>query len=528
MKQDCFDYFQFKPIDIGCDSLYSITTGVLFFQLIGIKGMAVKTQSLVSLIGSMSPVEKAYFKKFGFKKEGTGMSKMLAMFDICEKQPADTPVGRIEELFEKAGIERVALYRNRLFDAVTQSLREYQSSKSDEEDLYHKYQMADILISRGLLKEAESILSKAIAKADSLLLLEHSLLLEHKKHVVSHGLGKRMQVSEGIEKRRKTAMNLSLQMHLANIYEEVYGIQLNEGRNPKGISVLRLKQLAREVELIEIGQLDIKGTMQRCNILHTIYFNLGDNEKCLHYSSKTVDLFNQNPAFKASRSRPYLLSLYNYLSDCLNAKRADLYLKKVSMLKDAAGGEPNLAKEAQSLGFSLQLDYLLLSGSKKEVMDFMKEQAVWYTKEKDSMRLNNLLDYNFRLAYLLYKNGFLDEALDQIAEFYNVGKLGIRPDLDLQISVIEITIHYELGNRELASYKQKALYQRSRNDIASMPSINQYIGCLSKLLRDNRKEPELAILEKCIENAPAETDRNLGISPLLMVNRLLGLFEKVN
>jgi hypothetical protein len=50
------------------------------------KGMAVKTESLVSLIGSMSPVEKAYFKKYGFKKEGTGKAKMLAMFDLCEKK----------------------------------------------------------------------------------------------------------------------------------------------------------------------------------------------------------------------------------------------------------------------------------------------------------------------------------------------------------------------------------------------------------------------------------------------------------
>ncbi len=487
--------------------------------------MAVKTESLVSLIGSMSPVEKAYFKKYGFKKEGTGMAKMLAMFDLCEKNITNWSISKIESQFEKVGIDRVPLYRNRLFEALVQSLREYNASKSDEEDVYHKYQVADILINRGLLKEAESMLSKAIAKADNLMLLEYSLLLEHKRHIVLHGLNKRTQVGEGIEKRRKTALSLSIQMRLTSIYEEVYNIQVQEGRSPKGVSVLRLKQLAKEVELIEIELLDVKGTIQRFNILHTIYFNLGNNEACLNYSGKIVEEFNCNPSFKASRNRPYLLSLFNYLSDCLNNQQPALYQEQANLLYKVADEVPALAKEVAMLAFSLQLDYLLLIGGKDETRQFLKEFTAWYENEKTIIRINNFMDSLFRLTYLLYKESFYNEALDQIIAFFELGRAGLRPDLELQISIIELTIHYELGNTELAFYKQKALYQRSRNDFANIPAIAQYIACLSKLLRDNRKEPEAAILKQYIDNAPPETDRNLFLSQKLMMNRLLQRFS---
>lgn len=488
--------------------------------------MAVKTKSLMSLISSMSPVEKAYFKKYGFKKDGSGKLKMLAMFDVCDKCVTAGRLDNVDVQFEKEGIDRVALYRNRLFEALVQSLREFQAAKSEEEDVYHKYQVADLLINRGLLKEAESILSKAIAKADELLLLEHSMLLEHKRHMVLHGLGKRSMVSEGIEKRRKAAVNIALQMRLAFIYEEVYNIQVKEGRSPKGVSVLRLKQLAKEVELIEIELLDIKGTIQRYNILHTIYFNLGDNDRCLQFSTKVVEIFDKHPQFRASRIKPYMLSLYNYLSDSLNALKPDLYLQNLPMLVAVAQEAPAMNKEVQVFLISLELDYLLLAGTKAEVLAFNEKHGAWYEKESNGMRINNLIDYLFRLAYVYYKVGLYDQALDQIVEFFDVGKIGLRPDLDLQISILEITLHYELKNTAVAYYKHKALYQRNRNEINASLPLSQYMGCLAKLLRDNRKEKETSILQDYLDNAPAETDRNLFISPTLMVKRLMDIHTK--
>lgn len=488
--------------------------------------MAVKTKSLMSLIGSMSPVEKAYFKKYGFKKDGSGKLKMLAMFDVFDKCATNGRIENIETLLEKEGIDRVALYRNRLFEALVQSLREFQAAKSDEEEVYHKYQIADLLINRGLLKEAESIMDKAIAKADDLLLLEHSMLLEHKRHIVLHGLGKRTLVSEGIEKRHKMAINIALQMRLAAIYEEVYSIQLQEGRSPKGVSVLRLKQLAKEVELIEIGMLDLKGTIQRFNILHTIFFNLGDNDRCLHYSNSVVDMFDKHPQFRASRIKPYMLSLYNYLSDSLNTHDPQLYLKNLPMLIGVGEETPALAKEVQMFLISLELDYLLLVGTQAEVLAFKEKHNAWYDKENTTMRINNLIDYFFRLAYLYYKVGLYNEALDQIVEFFSVGKIGLRPDLEMQISIVEITIHYELGNTSIAFYKQKALYQRYRNEIGAIAPLGQFMGCLGKLLRDNRKEKETTILQEYLDNAPAETDRNLFISPRLMVEKMMELYVK--
>ncbi len=374
--------------------------------------MAIKTESIQKLINGMTAAEKAYFKKFGFKKGGSGQQKMLQMFEMLNNPKLAKPEAW-EAALAKAGIDNAALYRNRLFEALAQSLREYQASHSAEETLYRHYRMADILISRGLVKEAVPILRKAIEKALRLNLSEYVLLLEQKHHLAKHLLGNRQAVGQSLKHRQSTAETVARQMHLASVYEEVYQLQLAEGREPAVATRKRLLLLAHETLGLQLPKDDFKAQLLRLNILHTVYFNLGDNPKSLEHSLKIVQLFQDHPSFIVSRPQPYLLSWFNFLSDSLNCGQTDLFHQNIGQLEHLGKAHPALAADAERLTLSLQADFYLAETMPETIPSFLERFEAWY-QNTPKMGTNNQLDLLARMAYLLFKARLPSKSLDYV------------------------------------------------------------------------------------------------------------------
>lgn len=482
--------------------------------------MAIKTQTLCGLIATMAAAEKAYFKKFGFKREGAGQQKMLAMFELCEKYAKNAQPQDWDALFAKAGIEQVALTRNRLFNALLASLRDYGASASNEDNLYHQYRNADILINRGFLKEAHQILEKAIVEADSLDMVEFALLLEQKRHVVLHGLGQRKKVSENLARRGQLADALSSQMYLAAMYEEVYQLQVEKGRYPSHETREHLLDVAEKVANKTLPKNDIKSQIMQCNILHNVYFNLSDNQKSLEYSTKIIAAFNAHPNFKASRIRQYVLSLYNYLSDCLNNGETSLYKQGVGEMDALVKDYPTLAEEARRLYYSLELDFLLMAGATAEVEAFFVDFEPWLKAVHSHMPINILLDLTARTTYLCYIIRDYDKTLDHVIAYLQRAKGGLRLDHDLQMNLLEVATHFETGNPELAAYKHTALMQRYRPAIAASKAIHNYMKCLGALLSPTRKKPIANIVANAVANHPTTPEPQLLINPKLLLERL--------
>ena len=111
--------------------------------------MAVFSTDLFDLIKSMSPQEKAYFKRYGYKS-GTRRKEYLQLFDAIEKQKTYNESVLRKKFKKEDGFNSISAAKNHLYHQVLRSLVDYNADKSSEDQILRHLQEVFFLQSRGL------------------------------------------------------------------------------------------------------------------------------------------------------------------------------------------------------------------------------------------------------------------------------------------------------------------------------------------------------------------------------------------
>lgn len=437
----------------------------------------------------MDRTEKAYFKKYGFKRDTAGNRQLTELFDLYDRYEGKWP-----QKAGSIGLDNLALNRNRLYHAVISSIRDYHKKHSEEEWLFEAYRNAEILLERRLATEADSILRKAIKKAEALQLSELRLLLEQKRHHTLFASGQQSNIADNITGRQIQANRLNVYMRLTGLYNRVYNLQISQGQNPTRKQRTELNQLKREVASIKTEPEDLLSQMQQCNTLQTIYFNLGLPEQSIKYSAQLVALYEQHPVFLSHRKRQYTLALFNYLNDCIQAGDLQRFNREQHKLSSLAHEDNSLKPLATLYNVSLQLDFLLHNPDADVWQQFYPQFKDWYNTYSETIPPNRLLDMLSRMAYVCYLCGFKEEALDELNIFLQHGSRGTRYDLEWEMALLKVSIHYQNDNWQLAQYQIKALSQRFKELYQQPTALGLYAQLLSRLLQDNPKRTKMEIL----------------------------------
>lgn len=452
--------------------------------------MAITDRSIVQLIGSMGRTEKAHFKKFGFKRQTDGQQNMLDMFDaidrLLNKQLEDKQLDKqVNDAWDKAGISNRALIRNRLFHALLDSLRDHHRQRSAEEEMMRTYRTAQLLIARGLMTEADSMLVKAIQKAEKLQLNEFVMLLLKQRHFVLHAQNQRKEILENLGQRQKLAEEMTSHMLLGSLYEQTYQLQVSSGQEGNNHKLDELSLIDEAVSQINLQEEDTKGQILKLNILHTISFDSQDYERAKVFSAQTLDVVEADPKYLERNSRAYLMMLYNHLNDLINIKDIDAFNKQYPKMT-ALAVDPDLKSMIEDFSVSILLDFMLNSEDLSNFEEFEEQYLIWRKKGLPNMQINKKLDRLSRTTALYYLNNDLDTSLDLIQEFMQAGKRGIRADLDLKMAVLQIMIQIELGQIELAQYQLRSLTNRAKQQDLFRTQQNEFIKLLGKILSPTR------------------------------------------
>lgn len=454
--------------------------------------MAITDRSIIQLIGSMGRTEKAHFKKFGFKRQTEGQQNMLDIFDAVDKMlNKQTDLDKLELQMEiawrKAGISNSALVRNRLFNALLDSLRDHQRQKSVEEELMRVYRTAELLISRKLIAEADGMLTKALKKAEQLQMNDFVLLLERQRHFTLHANNLRKEILENLDHREQVALEIAHHIQLGKLYEQTYQLQMKSGQEGDLDKRNELEQIEQQVTKVELRPNDTKGLILKYSILHTINFDLQNTEKAKQLSGFMLDLFENDKAYKERNYRAYMLLVYNHLNDCVNCTDTETFNKRYPDLI-ALADMPELKDQIENYSVSILLDHALRSETEQDLTTFKNAFEAWYPEGLNKLHINNKLDLLFRASTLFYLHNNNDAALDYVQEFLQQGKRGLRNDLELKVALMQVMIHLENEQDELAAYQLRSLNNRAKQQDFFNELQNGFIKLLGKMLAPARKE----------------------------------------
>lgn len=454
--------------------------------------MAITDRSIIQLIDSMGRTEKAHFKKFGFKRQTEGQQNMLDIFDAVDKMLGkqtdfEKLEKQLEDTWQKVGIANSALVRNRLFNALLDSLRDHHRQKSVEEELMRTYRTSEILINRKLLSEADGMLVKALKKAEQLQMNEFIMLLERQRHHILHAHNQRKDILNNLIHREQVALELTSHIQLGKRYEQTYQLQIKSGQEGNTFKLDELKEIEAEVNKVALRANDTKGLIIKHSILHTINFDLQNTQKAKELSAQILQIFEADKAYQERNYKAYMLLMYNHLNDCVNCGDTEGFNKRYPDLL-ALADNPELKEQIENYSVSILLDLALTSETPNDYEAFKTAFEEWKDKGLSKLHINNKLDLLFRASTLFYKNNDTDKALDVIQEFLKQGKRDLRADLELKVALLQIMIHLQNEQDELAQYQFRSFQSRAKQQDFFNEAQNSFIKLLGKMLTPKRKK----------------------------------------
>ncbi|MGE0562576.1 MAG: hypothetical protein AB7O47_12230 [Flavobacteriales bacterium] len=422
---------------------------------------------LIELIKSLSPVEKAYFKKF--KAIENDDSRQLQLFELCikhEHMGSEKIENMAIKTFTKKGYHQL---KKLLFHSICDIMCYYNRNKQDRIKYYYETQKINFLISQNLKKEAAKYaykLRKELCKTPF-----HSLIS------TLYGIENFVY----FESQEADNFCESLKEHF-NVNEVIKGMkELNDSRiylyslyflNKNNLNLseknkVMLKTItdyyeneyaddavfySKQAELNHLNSLAVKETTS--------------SDHQIELAIKQLQLIKNNLDFFTTDA---LLYSYNYLIvtgiKLNHHDEVEPYLKELELC-------PVRTQAQEKIKYSILYDVLLKYSATKNEMEEIRKTVDRYYEEKEQFTFKFPKIYDAEIAhYLLFANIFTANTKNNkklIIEYATTNLRKNNPELYEVYRVLEIlnlieledfdAVTYKIRNAKLAFKEKNSLY----------------------------------------------------------------------
>jgi hypothetical protein len=436
-----------------------------------------KSYELYQLVQSLTPSEKKFIRRQLSKYE-LEQTKELLLFDLFNQQtePADKEL-KIAYQQKKYSPEYLSADKNKLYEAVLEGLSDLNAAYSNEISANDGLQKAIVLYEKKLFEQCIKQIQKVKKQAYIFELwgLYISLLhLEQRCHRVLFQFDlAECLMQEEIEIFGKQ----QLLNQYASIHYESISFRVKIGKARSGEQVTDFEKLIEQLTKLEKSD-DFYPQFNRLESFCNYYFVKDELQSEMSANSELISLMQNNPWYIEDNPLNYiavrtrLLGIQRRLSPELfweSLPSFRLLPKQLSKQKQTA--EVNVF----IFSHTFELDQLLLEKNWNRAFQLIEPVEKGIEKYREQIDANWLVSAVFRFAYASIFSANYERALDYILKLLNDFPATLRPDLNKVGLLLQILLHYELGNyRLLPSLIANAKYHLKKND--------QLYGCENLLL----------------------------------------------
>jgi hypothetical protein len=472
------------------------------------------SNELFDLIKSLTKSEKRFFKLSSALQSGD--KNYLKIFDAIEKQKEYNEDELKQQFKNETFIKHLPSEKNHLYKLILKSLRNYYAESSISSILRTEIKNIEILLKKGLYKEADKFLqrTKKLAVENEkfyylfeLINLEKQLLEEHyESGDFEKDLNQLIkEENEVLEKLRNLA-----EYHI--IYSKINYVFRKEG-------FAHNKEERKTVNEIENYHL-IKGknTALSYRASSICYYIKGlcaatnrNYNEALKNFLKVKDILDSHPHLRSDLAKRYLRTLnhllYCYI-DAADFQSAEQLINNILSLKNYNGFD---TLEIEIKIFTITHIGLLQINNKMGLFNksITLQSSIIQNLEKYNTRINKeqLLLFYYHFAYANFGAGNYKEALHWINIIINDTEQTLRHDIFNFTRLLNLLTHFEIGNNDLLEYTIKATiryYSKKQKDYFAETVLLKY---LKKLIKFNNEADRQIIyknlkdeLEKLFEN----------------------------
>jgi hypothetical protein len=430
------------------------------------------SDDLFKLIRSLTKSEKGYFRKFTARHVVGDENTYMTLFDAIDAQQEYDEEAIKNSYSDRAFVRRLPALKNYLYSLILRSLRAYYAEASASRKLRGLLDDYSILREKRLYDQAVKVLGRAKKIAEHYELFRYMLIIEEYERQIQIMLFSAAVPLDDIEasmEREKNAIERVLEVNRYDLLGKKLFKTLSETGTQRGETVPEYAELFRSNPLLKDENLP-QAFIARSKFYHvrsTYAYYCGDYEESYRNIRALFDLFESRPEFIANHTDSYINILSNLIGICCVLSReteALLYLDKLRQLPLREYGD-DMERFIMVRGSELAL--FLKMGRFDELRVLLPTLQLELEKLEKDLSPYYRRYFFYHIGWAWFTLGNISEALSHINEVLNGRGSDIREDLYCFAKIINLLIHYDLGNIDLLQYEVlstcRYLAKRQRN-----------------------------------------------------------------
>jgi len=402
-----------------------------------------KKGNLYYLIQSLTKSEKRYFKIFCFSEKAN--KNYLQLFEAYEKMDV-----LAESVIKKkfAHVQQLHVTKNYLSNLILASLRSYHAKISKDAELKDTLRNIEILFKKELLDQCFYEIQKAEKLARDYELMTGLIeVLNWKKRwqLTRHGL-LRNNLTDIIHSEKDTIQKLNR----LNEYWALMSQIFNFSGDKDGLFLKkRALQTANEHS-------SVPAKILYHHLLYSYYTINGQPQKGRDFIISLIDFLEKYPNQIKNDPSPYITALNNLIGFYLHQKDYDAVfpllekVKQVPQKYKPVAANFNIKLQLRSYNIELEI-YRDLKAWEKGITLISTIQLFFKQHQKNISEIYLLMLW-YQFAYIYFMAGDFDNALKWVNEIINRKFTVERKDLESYARLLNLMIHFELGNVMVLKY----------------------------------------------------------------------------
>ena len=411
----------------------------------------------------MSKSEKRYFKIFSAQHTAKEEKNYIKIFNVIDKQDVYNENKLLKLFSEEKTTNALHAAKSYLYYLILKALRNYHAGKSTEREIHELLDHIELLYEKQLYKQCLKVLQRVFEIASKTEHFLHLLKIYKWRYKILRETQDVEDLKELLNFAPSEELLLIKQYKNCREYDwlltEIFITYKETGH-------IRNKDegLIYEAIMSKISGENNKLLSKRAKIssVWISYFNAyihSDYVQAYYYTKQIIQLIESFPDFEKEYAKMYILTLDNLVLVASKTKKnyeeISAYVAKIRALK----GDTDLVKEMIfCYSYGMELRYYFITGKFKEGIQSVKKLEAQIAANKKTMNSLFIQNTYQNMIYLYFGAMEYTKALEYVNKFINK-EVNARYNIDCDIHIINLIIHYELGNTDLLEYLLKSTYR---------------------------------------------------------------------
>lgn len=446
------------------------------------------SKDLFNLIKSLTVSEKGYFAKFAKRHIIGNGNNYLRLFEaINEQKVYDEELLKSQFKNEKF-IKQFTTAKNYLTNMILKSLENYHGDESVSNKIVSLMNQYKILFEKTLFSQAETLLKRAKKLAREtenypklIDILRYERSLDYKK-IGEPNFEEYLETS--LQEEKDVLKKLENLAEYNNIYLRISRLFKVTGRSRTEKELENFSRIFSNPLLSnEKEALTVRAKNFFYIISYLYYYCIGDTKLAFEFGEKRLHLIEKHFEKISSMQEEYIYALTDAIAFAFNIGEIKLCLSYLKKKRDFALEFKNKQSVPNHLdmcvsSYSFELYIYSMAGYFKEATETAQEVIKWLHKYQGKINKSEELKVIYAIAYVYFGAGDYSKALFWVNEILNDNS-NFRQDYKIFAKIMNLIIHYELGNIDLMEYNIKSVLRFLNNK----DKLHKYEHTLIKFIK---------------------------------------------